>query len=358
MSKISIASMNCRGLGDKQKKRDVFHYLRQKQHSIYFIQDTHFDPKLDKYIMAEWGFTSYFSSYNTNSRGVAILFNNNFEFKVKGVHTDVNGNYLMVHINTMKLDILLINLYGPNRDDPNFYATLNNKIDQLKVQNVIIAGDWNLVLDPVKDYDNYKQTDHNKKAREKVDELIEDYCLVDIWRELNPEMRRFTWRRTNPLQQSRLDFFLISENICNNTVDVEIQPGYRTDHSLITLDMNFGDNCKKKSFWKFNSSLLKDLKYVTEINDLIEKIIEQYAILPYNRENLSTISTKDIEFVISDQLFLEVLLMEIRSKTISYATMKNKKMLEQEVQLEKDIKHIENKTVKTENDLDELKEKK
>ena len=357
MSNISIASMNCRGLGDTQKKRDVFHYLRQRQHSIYFLQDTHFDPKLDKYITAEWGFTSYFSSYNTKSRGVAILFNNNFEFKVKGVHRDGSGNYLMVHINTMKLDILLINLYGPNRDDPHFYVTLNNKINQLKIPNLIIAGDWNLVLDPVKDYDNYKKTDHNVKAREKVDELIEDYCLVDIWRELNPEMRRFTWRRVNPLQQSRLDFFLMSENICNHTVDAEIQPGYRTDHSLITLNMNFGDNCKKKSFWKLNSSLLKDYNYVTEINGLIEKIIEQYAILPYNRENLSTLSTKDIQYVISDQLFLEVLLMEIRSKTISYATMKKKKMLQQEVQLENDIRCIENKTTKNENDLDELKEK-
>jgi len=60
MDKITVASVNCRGLGNVQKRRDVFHYLRQKRYSINFLQDTHLDPKLDKYITAEWGFTSFF----------------------------------------------------------------------------------------------------------------------------------------------------------------------------------------------------------------------------------------------------------------------------------------------------------
>ena len=37
----------------------------------------------------------------------------------------------MVHINTMKKYILLVNIFGPNRDDPNFYANLNEKIAKL-----------------------------------------------------------------------------------------------------------------------------------------------------------------------------------------------------------------------------------
>ena len=60
---------------------------------------------------------------------MAILFNNNFELKVKGIYIEtVGGNYLMVYINTMKVDTLLVNIYRPNRDDPNFYANLNEKI--------------------------------------------------------------------------------------------------------------------------------------------------------------------------------------------------------------------------------------
>ena len=137
---------------------------------------------------------------------MAILFNNNFEFKVKGIFRDSGGNYLMVRISTMKIDILLVNIYGPNRHDPNFYANLNEKIAKLRILNLVLAGDWNLVLDPTLDYCNYKRQ-NNVKALEKVEEIIADYCLVDIWRELNPQIQFFTWRQTNLLQQSRLDFF-------------------------------------------------------------------------------------------------------------------------------------------------------
>ena len=71
----------------------------------------------------------------------------------------------MVHISTMKLDILLVNIYGPNRDDPQFFANICRKISQLKVPNVILAGDWNLVLNPTLDYCNYKHI-NNPKAQE------------------------------------------------------------------------------------------------------------------------------------------------------------------------------------------------
>ena len=212
MTDLTVSSVNCQGLGDFQKRRDVFQHLRQKNYNIYLLQDTHLDPKLDAFYSAEWGFTSVFHSYTTNARGVCVLFNNNFEFKIKQIYREKEGNLLMIHINSMNLEILLVNVYGPNRDDPQFYLELNERLKQLNIPNIIAAGDWNLVLDPTLDYFNYKRI-HNNRARERVNEVIEDNSLVDIWRELNPQLQRFTWRRNNPLQQSRLDFFLVSENM-------------------------------------------------------------------------------------------------------------------------------------------------
>ena len=47
------------------KKREMYFIICDNFfYSIYFLQDTHLDPKLDKYITAEWGFTSYFCSNN------------------------------------------------------------------------------------------------------------------------------------------------------------------------------------------------------------------------------------------------------------------------------------------------------
>ena len=142
---------------------------------------------------------------------MAILFNNNFDFKVNKILKDKDGNYLIVNIMVSDKPITLINIYGPNRDNPDFYTSVKDIVVQNGFSNLIWGGDWNLVLNPDIDYMNYKNI-NNKRAQEIVLDIKEELELSDVWREINPEIRRFTWRRPTLFQQSRLDFFLILEN--------------------------------------------------------------------------------------------------------------------------------------------------
>ena len=41
----------------------------------------------------------------------------------------------------------LINIYGPNRDDSDFYEEITNNV-KYSENPIIIAGDFNMVLDP------------------------------------------------------------------------------------------------------------------------------------------------------------------------------------------------------------------
>ena len=61
----------------------------------------------------------------------------------------------------------------------------------------------------------------------------------------------------------------------------------------------------------------------------------------YNRDKIPSIENENLSFIISDQLFLGILLMEIRGKSISYSTYKKKKQKEREISLEKEIADIE-----------------
>ena len=61
----------------------------------------------------------------------------------------------------------------------------------------------------------------------------------------------------------------------------------------------------------------------------------------YNFENIHEISNDDLHFTINSQLFLETLLMEIRSKTISYSSYKRKERDIIERDLLKDIDTLE-----------------
>ncbi|MCG8075818.1 MAG: hypothetical protein JAY75_06205, partial [Candidatus Thiodiazotropha taylori] len=65
--------------------------MRSKKFQIYCLQDTHFTDKLEPYIRSEWGGEVIFNSFTSNARGVCILFNNDFEYKVNKVKRDFGG---------------------------------------------------------------------------------------------------------------------------------------------------------------------------------------------------------------------------------------------------------------------------
>jgi hypothetical protein len=189
--------------------------------------------------------------------------------------------------------------------------------------------------------------------------MMDNLDLYDIWREFNPECRRFTWRRKTPFQQSRLDFFLVSESILSVVDDADILCGYRTDHSLVKLVLQFGQKeTKRKSFWKFNASLLKDQLYLDEVNKLIDDIVEEYAASPYSREEMFNLNKSDIKFTIDDDTFLDFLLMKIRSHTISYATMKKRKENEKEKKIDCEINELEKINNRNEYENETLEQKK
>ena len=145
--KITIYSMNAKGLRDKSKRLDVFDYLKSRKGSIYFLQDTHFIDDDMKHIYVEFGFDVSYSNFNTCSRGVATFINKNLDFKLHSKHTDNNGNMLLLDCTIHGKRLTLANLYGPNQDRPEFYHVLKNKVMELK-NPCIIAGDFNLILNP------------------------------------------------------------------------------------------------------------------------------------------------------------------------------------------------------------------
>ena len=257
----------------------------------------------------------------------------------------------------MEKSITLINIYGPNRDNPDFYSRINQKIEELDLTNIIWAGDWNLVLNPYLDYHNYRHI-NNPKAQEKVIEVMNEKELVDIWREMNPEMLKYTWRKTRPLQQGRLDFFLLSDTLLPFIKDSKILNGYRSDHSFVSIELEFKKGEKRRNFWKFNSSLLKETECVNEIKKAIKTTKEQYVLPVYNLEKIEEIPNSEIQFSISDQLFLDVLLMEIRNAVIGYSVMKKRKDKEEENKLESEISNLESKNPQTEEDLQLISQKK
>ena len=71
-----------------------------------------------------------------------------------------------------------------------------------------------------------------------------------------------------PRNQRRLDFWLISSSIQDDTERVDIISAIKSDHSAITLCINrIEEQRHGPSFWKFNANLIDDERFASLIRD-------------------------------------------------------------------------------------------
>ena len=185
---IKLHSFNCRGMQDYFKRRKIFHYLRSIGSDIIFLQETHSDPNDEKLWSSQWGETIVFASFNSNSRGVAILFRNSITLKIISVIKDPNGRYIVLNAKVNDLPLTLVNIYAPNSDDSNFLLDVFAEVDKLDNSFLLIGGDFNAVIGPL-DYQGTRQQHCNVKASDTISLIMNEYNLCDVWRLFNPTLK-------------------------------------------------------------------------------------------------------------------------------------------------------------------------
>ena len=342
MSDVKICSVNCRGLGEYRKRKDVFSFFRKLDCNIFLLQDVHCSQgKLDSF-RNMWGTDILVAPHTHNSRGVAVL-TKNIDLSFGEPCIDENGNYLIVKVVINKcFNIVIANVYGPNTDNPGFFEEVEKICFEKAGEDtpVLIAGDLNIALSGEFDTHNYIRQ-NNTGARDRVVKIMDDNSLVDVFREMNGNVKRYTWRVRKPiLKQARLDYFLASDFLSAHITECTIVPGYRTDHSMLSLKLKVNDQIHGKGFFKFNTSLLKDPCYVNRVKQTIEQTVYQYALPVYSKEFMANHSS-EVEVVINASLLWEVLILNIRTETIAYSIRKKSQMRKEEERLVERISGLE-----------------
>ena len=237
-----------------------------------FLQETHSNKKLLKQWEIESGKKWYASSGTSNSRGVAILFNPYSRIEVTHSFHDHEGRYIMVNAKVENSEYTFCNVYAPNEDCPDYFEKLFKVLDKQSRENVIIGGDFNLTLQ--NNIDRLDSQCNNNKSSYYVSNAMEVFQLTDIWRDRNPEEKKFSWCKRNKkggFSASRIDFFLVNIGVSGKVIDAGILTATRTDHALIYITIEDRKFVRGPGIWKLNNRLLNEEAF---INDQIKCIKE------------------------------------------------------------------------------------
>uniref|UniRef100_A0A8C1P1U4 exodeoxyribonuclease III n=1 Tax=Cyprinus carpio TaxID=7962 RepID=A0A8C1P1U4_CYPCA len=263
--------------------------VRRQKVDIAFIQESHLTDSEHSKLRRDWVGNVFYSS---KARGVALLINKHLNFKLNSVEKDKNGRFLFVDCEINRNKISLVNIYGPNYDDPLFFNNLIMKLATVGGQ-CVVGGDFNLVLNPLLDR-SLPKTSLLSKAATALNQGMKDIGITDVWRNLNPNQRDFSFFSPTHNTHSRIDMFL---------------PTTRR--------------------WRFKNYMLKDPEFISYMTTNIEIFLDA---------NSNSSSHANI---------WEALKTYMRGQILSYSAHKVKQIRERLTKLERDIKKQEQEYIAT-----------
>lgn len=210
---------------------------------------------------------------------------------------------------------------APNDQNPAFFQNVLTLLLSFDCENIVFGGDFNLVIDIQKDKKGGTPLTHIN-ASKVVQHIIDLLDITNIWRLLNPDTER------NPEMHCRLAFFLTSSSLITKVTKVDIIAGYKTDHSLITLNLVNNPNPRGPGFWKLNISFLFEDEYII----LIKKT--------YIKEFAKEFENND---EVDGPLLWDTMKMHIRPTSLNYGRKRKRDMKSEETSIESDILFLQRK---------------
>lgn len=269
MQVVKMATYNVNGLVNPIKRSKILTKLKRDKVEVAFLQETHLsDTEHAK--LRRLGFKhQYSSSYAAgHRRGVVILISNNISFEPTFEKKDTEGRYILVRGNLDGSLVSLLNVYAPPNSDWTFFKQIFDLIIAETQGVLICGGDLNIRLNPILDSSNV-HIRQPKLINKKFKLAMEDIGLVDVWREINPSKRDYTFFSNPHLVYSRIDYFLTFGKDLHRVGGCDMGIMDLSDHCPIYLKFNLEQD-QRNTLWRLNTYLLNNMR------DQMKKDITEY----------------------------------------------------------------------------------
>lgn len=317
---MKIVSFNVNGVLNPVKRGKIFSKLKKARAEVVFLQETHLND-VEHLKLIKMGFKEvYFASYKSvRKRGVAILISKKLNYEHISEMRDKEGRFVLI---TGKIEgrlVSFLNVYAPPNSEWNFYREVFDLI-VTKVQGILICGgDFNFRLNP--GLDCSRNTMELKPLIKKVNGMLKEIGIVDVWRELNPKTRDYSHYSHPHMTYSRIDYFFTFKKDLHLVHHCELGTIDISDHSPIYMSMCL-ERKPRSTVWRMNSDILNNSQ--TKLN--LENEIRSYLEINDNGE-------------VSPSMLWDALKAVIRGKIIAITShlkkLRRQKMQELEIKLKR-----------------------
>eukprot|EP00253_Pinus_taeda_P035660 PITA_35660 len=225
-------------MGHPSKTTALRDLLQNERPKILLIQETKQNQnEMQKIIDAQKNFSGASSNSRGAFGGITTMWNNQY-WDCKS--TIFNQNWLRTNLNSKEenCDLIIYNVYIPNhyREKEQCWKELKENIDNEQNPNIILAGDFNLIL-----HTNEKRGGNfiHDPFRSQLEGIMSEHELVDII----PKNKKYTWNNRRigpgnimePLDRVLVNISLLSSFAAGHT---KILSATASDHfpTLLTMD--------------------------------------------------------------------------------------------------------------------------
>ena len=258
------------------------------------LQETHSIVTDERFWPSELGGGRIFFSHGEgNARGEGTFISKNVDFRELEVIRDNEGRALFIILETNGTNICIGNVYCPNLSfDSNdklnhemflesIHNTLNTAAQKYDDLNIILAGDFNMIMHTSLDANGGNPTIYAQSIN-CMNKIAEDLNITDIFRSLYPQDRLITFspggRNVRNIYR-RLDYIWIPESWRSKVTEAEITPAFHSDHRIVKISFRKDSKIKGRGSWMHNDLLNDNTTYLEEFHDLFPSWTEEAKVL-------------------------------------------------------------------------------
>lgn len=322
-SSVKFCTFNVKGIHHPIKRKKILSTLKKEKVHVAFLQETHLVDKEHIKLKRDWVGQIYYSSFSSNSRGVAILIHRSVPFVLGTCRKDPEGRYVLLQGTIYGTQITMMNIYAPTPPLSSFWTRVGSELVEYKCGLTLLGGDCNCALDINLDK-SHRPSNIQSNNGAMLASMLDDVNLVDAWRTLNPLAKDFTFYSNPHNSFSRIDYFFLAPEYVGQVNECNIGSIYISDHAPVYLDVNISEDTSKTMGWRFPSYILSDKDFKNKMEEELNLYFDKNDTSDTNPEFL-----------------WEAAKAYIRGFTLSYMSHKKKKLLMKQDELEKDLKKAE-----------------